>query len=83
MIRPIPSVFTGAACGDLAVAGGVVYVGRADGVVEAYAAAGCGAGTCASVTSVAIDDTVMQLAVSQGRLFVGSLDTVTAFAPGA
>jgi hypothetical protein len=33
------------------------------------------------VTSVAVDDTVMQLAVSQGRLFVGSLDTVTAFAP--
>jgi PQQ-like domain len=67
----------------LAVAGGVVYVGRTDGVVEAYAAAGCGAATCASVTSVAIDDTVMQLAVSQGRLFVGSIDTVTAFAPTA
>lgn len=65
----------------LAVAGGVVYVGRTDGVVEAFAADGCGAATCPSLTSVNIDDTVVQLAVSQGHLFVGSIDTVTAFAP--
>ena len=65
----------------LAVAGGVVYVGREDGVVEAFAAAGCGAATCPSLTSVGTGGTVLQLAVSQGRLFVGSIDTVTAFAP--
>lgn len=65
----------------LAVAGGVVYVGRQDGVVEAFPAAGCGAATCPSLTSVSTDDTVMQLVVSQGRLYVGTIDTVTAFAP--
>jgi hypothetical protein len=65
----------------LAVAGGVVYVGREDGVVEAFAATGCGAATCSSLTSVSTAGPVLQLAVSQGRLFVGSIDTVTAFAP--
>jgi hypothetical protein len=76
----------------LAVAGDVVYVGREDGVVEAFAAAGCGSPTCPAVTSVAVDGTVLQLAVSQGHLFVGA-DTpagsgvaggrVTAFAPAS
>jgi hypothetical protein len=68
----------------LAVAGGVVYVGREDGVVEAFAAGGCGgAATCPAVTSVSTEGTVLQLAVSQGHLFVGSDSTVTAFAPTA
>jgi hypothetical protein len=67
----------------LAVAGGVVYVGRGDGVVEAFAAAGCGAPTCPALTSVSTGGEVLQLAVAQGRLFVGSPDTVTAFAPAA
>src|SRR5262245_15745409 len=65
----------------LAVAGGVVYVGREDGVVEAYAESGCGAPTCSPVTSVSTGGTVLQLAVAQGQLLVGTLDTVTAFAP--
>jgi hypothetical protein len=64
----------------LAVAGGVVYVGREDGVVESFAAEGCGTAPC-SLGSVSVDGGVMQLAVSQGRLLVGTLDTVTAFAP--
>ena len=67
----------------LAAAGGVVYVGRADGVVEAFAADGCGAAACSSVSSVNVNDTVMQIAVAQGHLFVGTIDTVTAFAPSA
>jgi hypothetical protein len=68
----------------LAIAGGVVYVGRGDGVVEAFAAAGCDAATCSSLTSVSTGGEVLQLVVAQGRLFVGSTDdTVTAFAPAA
>ena len=51
-------------------------------MVEAFAAGGCGAATCPSLTSVSTGGTVLQLAVAQGRLFVGSAgDTVTAFAP--
>jgi hypothetical protein len=67
----------------LAVAGGVIYVGRDDGVVEAFPRAGCGAATCAALTSVSTGATVLQLAVAQGHLLVGSLDGVTVFAPSA
>ncbi|HEY7070511.1 MAG TPA: hypothetical protein VH479_10370 [Acidimicrobiales bacterium] len=67
----------------LAVAGGVIYVGRDDGVVEAFPRAGCGAATCSALTSVSTGATVLQLAVAQGHLLVGSLDGVTVFAPTA
>jgi hypothetical protein len=61
----------------------VVYVGRDDGVVEAFAAGGCGgAATCTAVGSVSVDGgAVLQLAVAQGHLYVGTFSTVTAFAP--
>jgi PQQ-like domain len=65
----------------LAVAGDVLYIGRHDGVVEAYAAAGCGAPECEPVTEVSIEEPVVNLVVSTGRLLVGSYDSVTAFAP--
>jgi hypothetical protein len=68
---------------DLALAGGVLYVPREDGVVEAYDVAACGAAgeACAAVAEVAVDGPVTGLTVAQGRLFVSHGDAVTAFAP--
>ena len=70
---------------DLALAGGVLYVPRHDGVVEAYDVAACGTagGECEPVVEVAVDGPVTALAVAQGRLFVADDDSLTAFAPAA
>jgi hypothetical protein len=52
-------------------------------VVEAFPRAGCGAATCSALTSVTTSGTVLQLAVAQGHLLVGSNVGVTVFAPAA
>ena len=68
---------------DLAVAGGVAYVPRDDGVVEAYDIAACAAagGECEPAAEVSVDGSIWSLAVAGGHLVVSSGNTVTAFAP--
>ena len=68
---------------DLAVAGGVAYVPRDDGVVEAYDIAACAAagGACTPAAEVSVGGSISSLAVAEGRLVVSGGNTVTAFAP--
>lgn len=70
---------------SLAVAGGLVYVGTADGTVGAYDAGGCGAAACAAVAQVDVAASPTDIVVSGGRLFVGQGRglgaDITAFAP--
>lgn len=68
----------------VAVAGGVVYVGREDGVVEAFATA-CSSTPCQrKLAEVTVPGTVISLAVANGHMVVGSWTgsaaVVTAFA---
>jgi len=69
----------------VAVAGGVVYVGREDGVVEAFPAGRSCPSPCDPLAEVAVPGTVMSTAVAEGHLVVGSWAegraVVTAFAP--
>jgi outer membrane protein assembly factor BamB len=59
-----------------AVAGGVVYAGADDGTVRAFAAAGCGAATCAPLWSAPTGSAITGApAVNQGRLYVGTADS--------
>jgi outer membrane protein assembly factor BamB len=59
-----------------ALAGGVVYVGSGDGTVRAFAAAGCGAATCAPLWQDDTGDAAITgaPAVTNGRLLVGTAD---------
>lgn len=77
------------------VAGGVIYVGGADGIIHAYAADGCGSlGWLLGCTEIASIDTgfgevgIDTMSVADGRLFAASEPTdgtyqVKAFAPVA
>jgi hypothetical protein len=65
------------------IAGGVPSPGSRAAEPSGQGQAGCGAATCSELTSVSTGTTVLQLAVAQGHLLVGSLDGVTVFAPSA
>jgi outer membrane protein assembly factor BamB len=62
-----------------AVANGVVYAGTGDGGTVAYAAAGCGAATCAPLWTAPPHGGASAV-VSDGRLYTGSTTGVLAFA---
>lgn len=77
---PLP----GAARGNLAAAGDLLYAGSADGTVSAFALAGCGGDECAPLAAVTIDAAPETLLVAAGHLVVGLADGggTTVFAPG-
>jgi outer membrane protein assembly factor BamB len=57
------------------VPGGLVYTASANGVVNAFPAAGCGTATCASLWSAATGSTVTGGPVpALGNLYVGTAD---------
>lgn len=69
---PVWTATVGSSAGKPTVAGGVVYVSTAGGVVRAYAGEGCGATTCSELASVTVPGAVRGVSVAFGRLFVSS-----------
>jgi hypothetical protein len=78
---PLWSASIGTTTAAPIVAGGVVYVAAAGGVVQAYDVDGCGAATCSPLASLSVTGEVESMSLSNGRLFVLTDTHLTAFAP--